>query len=113
MALQKKISTQKLKKRVGQTVRVMLDGPSHETDLVWEARLEGMAPEIDGKVYVTEFTGVTEAADLPSPGTMATLEVTESKAYDLIGRVTQFDKPQLGSQPFLPASSTSPFLILR
>ena len=113
MALQKKISTQKLKKRVGESVRVMLDGPSQETDLVWEARLEGMAPEIDGKAYVTEFAGVTEAADLPSPGTMATLEITESKAYDLIGRVTQFDKPRLGSHPLLPANSASPFLILR
>ncbi len=92
MALQKKISAQKLKRHVGQTMRVMLEGPSKETDLVWEARLEGMAPEIDGKVYVTEFEGVTEVADLPAPGTMATIEITEAKAYDLIGRVTSFEK---------------------
>jgi ribosomal protein S12 methylthiotransferase len=110
MALQKKISTQKLKRRVGQSLQVMLEGPSKETDLVWEARLEGMAPEIDGKVYVTEFEGVTEAADLPAPGTMATLEVTESKAYDLIGRVTSFEKPRsVSSQVSRP---NSPFLIL-
>jgi ribosomal protein S12 methylthiotransferase len=113
MALQKKISTQKLKKRVGDTLQVMLDGPSKETDLVWEARLEGMAPDIDGKVYVTEFEGVNDAADLPAPGTMATIEITEAKAYDLIGRVTSFEKPRPGAPRLRPTSPDSPFLILQ
>ena len=67
MAIQKKISTRKLKQRIGERVPVMLEGPSKETDLIWDARLEGMAPEIDGKVYVTEFEGVTDAAQLPCP----------------------------------------------
>jgi ribosomal protein S12 methylthiotransferase len=113
MALQKKISTQKLKQRVGQTLQVMLDGPSKETDLVWEARLEGMAPDIDGKVYVTEFEGVNDAAELPAPGSMATIEITEAKAYDLIGRVTQFEKPRPGAPRLRAASPDSPFLILQ
>jgi len=113
MALQKKISTQNLNKRVGQTLQVMLDGPSKETDLVWEARLEGMAPDIDGKVYVTEFEGVNDAAELPAPGTMATIEITEAKAYDLIGRVAQFEKPGPGVPRRPAASPDSPFLILQ
>jgi ribosomal protein S12 methylthiotransferase len=113
MALQKKISTQKLKKRVGETLQVMLDGPSKETDLVWEARLEGMAPDIDGKVYVTEFEGVNDAAELPAPGTMATIEITEAKPYDLIGRVTQFEKARPGAPRLRPTSPDSPFLILQ
>ncbi len=113
MALQKRISTQKLKKRVGETLQVMLDGPSKETDLVWEARLEGMAPDIDGKVYVTEFEGVNDAAELPAPGTMATIEITEAKAYDLIGRVTSFEKPRPGAPRLRPTSPDSPFLILQ
>ena len=46
----------------------MLEGPSKDTDLIWEARLEGMAPDIDGKLYITEFEGVNDAADLPAPG---------------------------------------------
>ena len=61
MAIQKKISARKLRKRVGQRLQVMLEGPSKDTDLIWEARLEGMAPEIDGKVYITEFEGVNDA----------------------------------------------------
>jgi ribosomal protein S12 methylthiotransferase len=113
MALQKKISRQNLKKRVGQTLQVMLDGPSKETDLVWEARLEGMAPDIDGKVYVTEFEGVNDSIELPAPGTMATIEITEAKAYDLIGRVTQFEKPGSGALRRPAASPDSPFLILQ
>jgi ribosomal protein S12 methylthiotransferase len=113
MALQKKISRQNLKKRVGQTLQVMLDGPSKETDLVWEARLEGMAPDIDGKVYVTEFEGVNDSIELPAPGTMATIEITEAKAYDLIGRVTQFEKPGSGVLRRPAASPDSPFLILQ
>ena len=113
MALQKKISRQNLKKRVGQTLQVMLDGPSKETDLVWEARLEGMAPDIDGKVYVTEFEGVNDSIELPAPGTMATIEITEAKAYDLIGRVTQFEKPGSGTPRRPAASPDSPFLILQ
>ncbi|HSY58337.1 MAG TPA: 30S ribosomal protein S12 methylthiotransferase RimO, partial [Terriglobales bacterium] len=86
MAIQKKISARKLSKRVGQRLTAMLEGPSKDTDLVWEARLEGMAPEIDGKIYITGFEGVNDAADLPQPGTLATVEITESNDYDLIAR---------------------------
>ena len=39
----------------------MLEGPSKDTELIWEARLEGMAPEIDGKIFITEIAGVNEA----------------------------------------------------
>jgi ribosomal protein S12 methylthiotransferase len=109
MSIQKKISTANLRKKVGQTMQVMLDGPSKDTDLIWEARLQGMAPEIDGKVYVTEFEGVDDAAELPAAGTLATIEITEAKDYDLIGRVTEFEKPGANAKPqFVP----SPFPIL-
>jgi ribosomal protein S12 methylthiotransferase len=102
MAIQKKISARKLHRRVGQRLTVMLEGPSKDTDLVWEARHEGMAPEIDGKVYLTEFDGVTDAAQLPSPGTLATMEVTDSKDYDLIGRAIDFESPRLASPASAP-----------
>jgi ribosomal protein S12 methylthiotransferase len=98
MAIQKNISSRKLRGKIGQRLRGMLEGPSKDTDLIWEARLEGMAPEIDGKVYVTEIEGVNHAADLPAPGTMATIEITESKDYDLIGRVTELEKPEINKK---------------
>jgi ribosomal protein S12 methylthiotransferase len=90
MSLQKTISRRKLGRRIGEHLQVMLEGPSKDTGLIWEARLEGMAPEIDGKVYITEFEGVNDAAELPAPGTLATIEVTGAKDYDLIGRVVEF-----------------------
>jgi ribosomal protein S12 methylthiotransferase len=115
MAIQKKISASKLRKRVGQRLQVMLEGPSKDTDLIWEARLEGMAPEIDGKVYITEFEGVNDAENLPQAGTMATVEITESNDYDLIARAVKFDPPAARSRDsrVAPASAAgNPFPIL-
>jgi ribosomal protein S12 methylthiotransferase len=115
MAIQKKISARKLRKRVGQRLQVMLEGPSKDTDLIWEARLEGMAPEIDGKVYITEFEGVNDAENLPQPGTMATAEITESNDYDLIARAIEFAAPQartISAEIAATTSSPNPFPIL-
>ena len=96
MSLQKTISRRKLRCKIGEKITVMLEGPLKATDLVWEGRHEGMAPEIDGSVYITEFDGVNDAADLPAPGTLATIEVTEAKDYDLIGRAVQFSRAPVG-----------------
>jgi ribosomal protein S12 methylthiotransferase len=117
MAIQKKISARKLSKRVGQRLTAMLEGPSKDTDLVWEARLEGMAPEIDGKIYITDFEGVNHAADLPQPGTLATVEITESNDYDLIGRAIEFSTgshdERRSRRAILPTpSANNPFPIL-
>jgi ribosomal protein S12 methylthiotransferase len=93
MAIQHKVSARKLRARVGQRLTAMLEGPSKDTDLIWEARLEGMAPEIDGKIYITEFEGVSDAAQLPAPGSFATIEITETKDYDLVARAVEFAAP--------------------
>ena len=105
MSLQKSISRRRLRAKIGERLSVMLEGPSKETDLVWEARHQGMAPEIDGKVYITEFAGVTDAAELPPIGSLATIEITESKDYDLIGRAVEFCAPawpQRSAKNFFP-----------
>jgi ribosomal protein S12 methylthiotransferase len=106
MKLQKGIVRRKLRRQLHQKLQVMLEGPSKDTDLIWEARLEGMAPDIDGKVYITEFEGIHDASELPTPGTLATIEVTGVKDYDLIGRVTQIHAPtRAASRP--PISATN------
>jgi ribosomal protein S12 methylthiotransferase len=94
MSIQRKISARKLRKQVGRRLQAMLEGSSKETDLLWEARLQGMAPEIDGKVYVTEFAGVTDVSELPPPGTLATVEITESRDYDLMARAVAWKSLQ-------------------
>jgi ribosomal protein S12 methylthiotransferase len=112
MALQKGISKRKLRRQIGQQMEVLLEGPSSDIDLVWEARHQGMAPEIDGKIYITEFEGVTDAAELPAPGTIATIEVTDSKDYDLIGRAVKFASPALAAAGPAAADSKTLFPIL-
>ncbi|MBI1750226.1 MAG: 30S ribosomal protein S12 methylthiotransferase RimO [Acidobacteria bacterium] len=114
MAIQKKISARKLHSRVGTRVTAMLEGPSKETELVWEARHEGMAPEIDGKIIITEIAGDAE----PQQGQMATVEITKAHEYDLIGKVVKLHGCSAGFTP-APESArevaprdASPFRVL-
>jgi ribosomal protein S12 methylthiotransferase len=92
MALQRPISARRLRRFVGQELPAIVDGPSPETELVWEARLGGMAPEIDGKVYLSDLEP-TAVAGAPGraaqSGDMVTVEITESHDYDLVGRVIE------------------------
>src|SRR5712672_3757883 len=87
MAIQKKVSREKLRAFKGRTAMALIEGPSKENPLVWEARLQGMAPDIDGKVYLTDI----ELADgrAAETGDVARVEITKTDAYDLIGRVTE------------------------
>jgi ribosomal protein S12 methylthiotransferase len=87
MAIQKKISREKLRAWKGRTEIALMEGPSPDNPLVWEARLQGMAPEIDGKLYLTDI----ELPDgrLADTGDAAQVEITKTDAYDLIGRVVE------------------------
>jgi ribosomal protein S12 methylthiotransferase len=86
MAIQKKISRQKLRAFKDRTALALVEGPSKDNPLVWEARLEGMAPDIDGKLYLTDIELLGgQAADI---GDVVRVEITKTDAYDLIGRVT-------------------------
>jgi len=87
MAIQKKISREKLRNWKGRTETALIEGPSKDNPLVWEARLQGMAPEIDGKLYLTDI----ELPDgrFADTGDAARVEITKTDAYDLIGRVVE------------------------
>jgi ribosomal protein S12 methylthiotransferase len=87
MAIQKKISREKLRAFKGRAATALVEGPSKENPLVWEARLEGMAPDIDGKLYLTDIELPSgQAAEM---GDVARVEITKTDAYDLIGRVVE------------------------
>src|SRR5207249_493482 len=51
MKEQAKISRGKNKAHVGQTVRVLFEGESNESELLWQGRMETQAPDIDGCVF--------------------------------------------------------------
>ena len=80
MQLQKQISRRKKKLLVGRRFDLLLEGPSADTDLLWEGRTEMHAPEIDGKVFVNEFGDRTDVR----PGDFYRCEVTEAHDYDLV-----------------------------
>jgi ribosomal protein S12 methylthiotransferase len=94
MAIQKKISRENLrakylwgKSRASKEhiFTALVEGPSKDNPLVWEARLEGMAPEIDGKLYLTDIE--LPGGEVAEAGNVARVEIAKTDAYDLIGRV--------------------------
>src|SRR5262249_34066974 len=80
LAIQRKISRRRLRVLVGRTFPILVDGPSKETELLWEGRLPGQAAEIDGKTYINDFGGSP-----PEPGVFGRIRITESSDYDLVG----------------------------
>src|SRR5579863_6947655 len=87
MAIQKKISREKLRAWKGRTAMALVEGPSKDNPLVWEARLEGMAPDIDGKLYLTDIE--LPSGEVAETGDVARVEILKADAYDLIGRVVE------------------------
>ncbi len=82
MAAQKRIVARAQKKRVGTQVKVMIDGPSPDHELVWLGRLAGQAPDIDPMVYLTEADpGFLRA------GALLDAEIVGARDYDLVARL--------------------------
>lgn len=82
MALQKSIVARRQKARKGETIRVMVDGPSPDMPLVLQGRLEGQAPEIDPLVYLSECD-----PEVVRPGQIVSARVTGAQDYDLVASV--------------------------
>jgi len=80
MALQRRISRARNRQLIGQEASVLVEGPSDETDLLWQARMSTQAPEIDGICYVNDFEGAE-----PRAGEMRRLRITAAQDYDLVG----------------------------
>jgi ribosomal protein S12 methylthiotransferase len=85
MKEQSKISRRRNKARVGQTMRVLFEGESTETNLLWQGRIETQAPDIDGCVLIND----APEDFVPVPGEMVNVLITEAQQYDLVGRIVQ------------------------
>jgi len=80
---QARISRRKNRARVGETVRVLFEGESNESELLWQGRMETQAPDIDGCVLINDAP-----EDLiPRPGELVNVLITKAQAYDLVGRI--------------------------
>jgi ribosomal protein S12 methylthiotransferase len=105
MAQQRRISLMRNKRLIGSEFPVLVEGPSAETDLLWQARLSTQAPEIDGVCLIND---VGEGGQLPAPGEFRLLRVTEAHDYDLVGELV--DLPE--RLPLSRAPGANPFPIL-
>jgi ribosomal protein S12 methylthiotransferase len=81
MRLQRRLVGRAQKGRIGREVRVMVDGPAAEHDLVLKGRLEGQAPDIDPCVYLTDCDPSGLAA-----GQFVRAQIVGSRGYDLLAR---------------------------
>ena len=77
--VQEPISLGKSRDMIGRTIEVLVEGVSEETDRLLEARHEGLAPEIDGVVYLND--GMASAGDLVKA------RITDATVYDLVGHL--------------------------
>jgi ribosomal protein S12 methylthiotransferase len=83
MKEQARISRRRNRARVGSTVRVLFEGASKETDLLWQGRTETQAADIDGCVLINDAPEDFE----PVPGAFVNVLITEAHEYDLVGRI--------------------------
>jgi ribosomal protein S12 methylthiotransferase len=88
MAIQRKISRGRNRALVGREVPVLVEGPSEETDLLWQGRMPTQAPEIDGVALINDFEG-----DEPRPGEIRRLRITEAHDYDVVGTLLPSTEP--------------------
>lgn len=79
MELQKSISRAHQEALIGQTLNVMVEGLSEETDLLIQGRHSLQAPDIDGLTYINEGTA--------SVGEIVPVRITDCHDYDLVGEV--------------------------
>jgi ribosomal protein S12 methylthiotransferase len=95
MAIQRRISRARNRLLEGRELPVLVEGPSPETELLWQARLPTQAPEIDGVTLINDYEGAA-----PRAGQIRKLRVTETHDYDLVGTLLESEEREA---PFLPA----------
>ena len=79
MKRQQRIVAARQESRIGTEVRVLIDGPSPEHELVLQGRLEGQAPEIDPVVYLTDCD-----SSQFSRGDLIRARIVGAQGYDLL-----------------------------
>ncbi|MGI8542982.1 MAG: 30S ribosomal protein S12 methylthiotransferase RimO [Aridibacter sp.] len=83
MKAQAKISKKNNKKKVGKTFKIMFEGVSEQSELLWQGRLEGQAQEIDGQILIND----APEDFLPISGKLVNVRITEAHNYDLVGEI--------------------------
>ena len=83
MKEQAKISKQINKAKIGNTYKVMFEGLSQESDLLFQGRLEAQAHEIDGYILINDIPAGLD----PIIGATYDVRISDAYEYDLIGEI--------------------------
>jgi ribosomal protein S12 methylthiotransferase len=83
MKEQSRISRRRNRARVGETVTVLFEGESNESELLWQGRMETQAPDIDGCVLISD----APEDFVPVEGEIVNVLITEAQEYDLVGKI--------------------------
>lgn len=83
MKEQAKISKQLNRAKIGNTYKVLFEGLSQESDLLFQGRLEGQTQEIDGYILINDMPEDLE----PKIGAIYDVKITEAHDYDLVGAI--------------------------
>jgi ribosomal protein S12 methylthiotransferase len=81
MGLQKKLVRTRQRDRIGQRVRMIVDGGADDHELVLKGRLATQAPDIDAAVYLTECDPTSFRS-----GDFVEVQIVGARDYDLIAR---------------------------
>ncbi len=92
MKEQAKVSKQLNKAKVGKTFKVLFEGLSKESDLLFQGRLEGQTQEIDGYILINDMPEDLE----PKIGSIYDVRITEAHEYDLVGEIVRPELSVLG-----------------
>jgi ribosomal protein S12 methylthiotransferase len=94
LSIQESIAAAKGRAKVGSILDVLIEGRSVETEGVLEGRHQGLAPEIDGVVYIDEGSTDTpmqsptrRRVSDPAAGDFYKIEITDAAGFDLVGRI--------------------------
>ncbi len=83
MKEQAKISKSLNRSKIGTTRRVLFEGLSQESDLLFQGRLEGQAEDIDGYILINDMPEGFE----PKVGEIYNVKINEALDYDLVGEI--------------------------
>ena len=82
LSLQQPIARRKLRAIRGRTVEAIVEGPSEEHEYLLDGRMRSQAPEIDGRLLITDAGG----RDL-APGAIVSVKIEKTFDYDVTGSV--------------------------
>jgi ribosomal protein S12 methylthiotransferase len=78
------IARRKNKALLGKEFEILIEGPSQESELLLQGRLQSQAPEIDGVCLIND----SDVGDIQS-GEFRTIRITQVLQHDLMGRIVK------------------------